>query len=1042
MKIVNFAVRRPVTMIILTAVIILMGFMTLSRLKVDLYPEMNLPIAIVMASYEGAGPEEVELQVTKPLEEALKTISNIEEIQSQSSSGSSMIILQFKWGTNMDNATMDMREKIGLIERVLPADVEKPMVMKIDPNMMPIIQLGINGENMSLDQLYNIAKEQIEPRLARIPEVSSVTITGGTEREIKVEVDPVKLENYGLSLSEINAVLASENFNMSAGTVEQGDKEYFIRSLQQFEDIEDIRNVAIFTSTGNMIRLRDVAQVTDGIKDITQLTRVNGETAIGIHCLKQSDANTVEACEAVKAELEKISQELNLRVNIIMDQSTFINQALDTTKRAIVEGSLLAILIIFLFLRNVRSTVIIFMAIPLSIITTFILMYFNNSTLNLITLGGLALGVGRMVDDSIVVFENIFRHRTLGKEPLQAAVDGTSEVGNAVIAATLTILAVFFPILFTEGIAGILFKPLAVTISFAIFCSLFVALTVVPLMSSRMLTDEAMLKTRVRFGFISNFMDRFSHWLESLGEKYKNLLAWSLGHRKKVVIGVVLMMVGSLVLMPFIGAEFLPKMDSGEISISIEADKGSHLENTDSIIAQAEDKLREIPEIETIFTSVGSSGNPMFSGTQTNTGSLYVKLVKKEERKKSVDTIAEEIRKQVEVIPGAKFNVGVMDMTSSGTSGGAINVQVRGDDLDVLKDLSYQISDIIRNVPGTREVEASLTDGDPEVQIKIDRLRAASYGLTPVRIASEIKNAMQGTVATLYKVEGEEINVRVSYAPSSAEDLDYLSNLSIKNNSGVIVKLNQVASFSLAQGPIQITRVDQVRRAEITGDLLNRDLSSVMNDIKTQVANLDLPSGYTVEYTGQNEDMMESFRSLALALVLAIILVYAVMAVQYESFFDPFVIMFSVPTSIIGVVLGLLLTGRSLSVPAFIGLIMLVGIVVSNAIVFIDYLKQLREGGMDRNEAILETGRVRLRPILMTALSTILAMLPMSLGIGEGSEAQAPLATVVIGGLLVSTLITLVLVPVVYTIFDDWGIKISQRLSHKRIENMNNLNFK
>ncbi len=1032
MKIINFAVKRPVTMTILVAVVILLGFFTFSKMGLDLYPEMKLPVAAVMTTYQGAGPEEVE-QISKTLEGTLASISNVKSIQSISSSGSSIIIMEFNWGTNMDNATIDIREKIGIIEKYLPSGVDKPMVIKMDPNNMPILQIGVSGgDKISLAQLQSIAEETIEPRLSRLPEIASVVVTGGLEREVKVDVDPVKLESYGLSLAQVNQVLQTENFNMSSGKVQEGQRQYFVRSLQEFESVDNIRDVAILTTTGNTVYLSDIATISDSYKDDTQLTRVDQGAALGIHCFKQSDANTVKACDAVKNEMDKIQKELGVKLNVkvTMDQSEFINKSLNTTKKMIWEGSLLAILVLFLFLRNMRSTLIIFTAIPLSIIATFILMYFNGSTLNLITLGGLALGVGRMVDDSIVVFENIYRHRSLGLSPMEAALTGASEVGNAVIAATLTIIAVFLPILFTEGLASILFKPLAITISFAIFCSLLVALTIVPLMSSRMLTDKSMQKRLTGESKLSRLSKRFGDWIDNLGERYKTILEWSLSHRKIVIIAVTVLMLASVAGSFLVGAEFLPKMDSGEISIDIEMDKGTMMAYTDKVVSQVENELHGIPEVYTIFSSIGSSGNMFLDqSTQGDKGAIYVKLTPRNERKRSVDEVTEQIRQKVAQIPGAKIKVSIMDAASQGmgSTGGPINVQVRGDDLKVLQNISTQISTIVRNVPGTREVTASLNDGKPEMQIRIDRQRAAAYGLTPMQVASEIKNAMQGTVATRYKVEGEEVDVRVRYIPQNHEDLTYLENLSILSPRGMVVKLSQIASFDLAQGPIQITRVDQVRKAEINGYLLNRDLKAVMSDIQAQVAKLNLPAGYTIEYGGENKEMMESFSSLGLALLLAIILVYAVMAIQYESFFNPFVIMFSIPTALIGVVLGLLMTGRSFSVPAFIGLIMLVGIVVSNAIVLVDYLKQLRDKGMERNAAIIEAGRVRLRPILMTAFATILAMFPLALGIGEGAESEAPLATVVIGGLFVSTFITLLLVPVIYSIFDDWGQKLRKR---------------
>ncbi len=1033
MSMIKFAVKRPVTMIIMVSVLLILGFFTYSKLSVDLLPEMELPVAAVMTSYSGAGPEEVESGVTELLESALTTVSNVDTIQSISAAGQSVVIMMFNWGTDMDAAAIEMKDSIGFVEGYLPDGASDPLVIKMDPTMMPIMQIGISGEDLA--QVQEIAEEVIEPRLSRIPEVASVIITGGQERQVKVEIDPVRLENYGLTLSQVAQVLQMENFNMSSGKITQGTREYYVRNMQEFETIEDIRNVAIVTATGSNLRLGDIATITDGYKEMEQFTRVNHREAVGVHLMKQSDANTVKASEAVRKELAKIQQELNLDldVDIVYDAAEYINQSIDSTIKMIYEGALLAVLVLFLFLRNMRSTLIIFTAIPLSIIATFILMYFYGTTLNLITMGGLALGVGRIVDDSIVVFENIYRHRSLGLPPMEAAVTGASEVSSAVIAATMTFIAVFLPMVFVEGLASIIFAPMAMTISFAILCSLFVALTVIPLMSSRILTDKSMQRITEGSGRIFNATQKFGGWIDSLGERYKVLIQACLNRRRRVIIIVTLLMVASLAAIPLVGAEFMPATDSGEISVSIETDKGSTLEDTDEVIRQVENRLLDIPEVELVFTSVGSAGTMMMSSGSggTNTSILYVKLCPKNERQRGVEMVAEDMRQQLAGLAGTKVAVSVMDATSSFGSTSPVVVQISGDDLDVLREISTEVADIVRSTPGTREVTSSITDGNPEMQIRIDRARAAAYGLTPMQVASEIKSAMDGTVATRYKVDGQEVDVKVSYTSEGHSDVDYLTNLTILSPQGAVVKLSQIATFELAQGPVQIIREDQVRKAEVTAVLLNRDLNSVMTDIQASIDQMNLPAGYEITFGGENEEMMESFASLAVALLLAIILVYAVMAVQYESFFNPFVIMFSIPTCIIGVVFGLLLTGRSFSITAFIGVIMLVGIAVANAIVYVDYLKRLRERGMERDEAIAEAGRVRLRPILMTAFTTILAMLPMAIGLGEGAELIAPLATVVIGGLLASTLITLVLVPVVYSIFDDWGQKISARFSDK-----------
>ncbi len=1027
-KIAQFAINRPATIIILIAAIVIIGLMNLSKLPTDLMPEMDLPYAAVITSYTGAGPEEVEDQVTIPIENVVGTVGDIDTIISTSSANSSMVLIAFNFGTNMDAAMANIRDKVSMAEAYLPDGVEKPQVMKMDLNSMPVISLSIDGKDLSLAQLQTIAEDKIEPRLSRISGVASVTITGGREREVKVAVDPIKAENYGLTLSQVVSFLAADNYDMSTGGITYGERKYYARSLQEFESLDDIGNVALTTVTGNKIPLKNIAEISEEYKDVDQITRTNGSAAVGIHAQKESDANTVAACTAVKEEMEKIKAELGGKVDvqIVMDQSDFINKSINSTAKTLTEGAILAVFVILLFLRNLRSTVIIGIAIPLSIVATFILMYYTGSTLNTITLGGLALGVGRMVDDSIVVFENIYRHRSLGLSAKEAALKGTSEVGGAVLAGTLTLIAVFLPIGLAEGISGILFKPLAFTICVAISCSLLVSLTVVPFMSSRMLTDAAMQKKTSDKSSVGRLINRVGEWLDNLGEKYKELLVWVLGHRRTVILGVTGLMIASLCLIPLIGAEFMPASDSGEISVSLEADQGSVIEDVDEITQLVEEKLQQNPSVEVIFTSIGSSGQYSMTSASSNKATLSVKLIPKSERK-GVDQVAEEIRKSLYDIPGVKKTVTVSS-TIGMSSGSALSVAVKGDDLDTLRELSKEIESLMKKVTGTREVTSSLADGNPEVQIRINRQRAMDYGLSPIQVSREIKNAIAGTVATQYRLDGNEINVRVTSKDKQNSDMDTLKGLKILTAQGSSVALSELASFELATGPVQISREDQSRQATISCDLLNRDLNSVTKDVQAQIANnIQLPAGYTIDYGGQNEQMMESFSSLFLALLLAILLVYVVMVIQYESFFDPFIIMFSIPTAIIGVILGLLVTGRSFSVTAFIGIIMMAGIVVSNAIVFIDYLKQLRNSGMERNAAIIEAGRVRLRPILMTALSTILAMLPMATGLGEGAEMSAPLATVVIGGLVASTFVTLLLLPVIYSIFDDWGQKFKKK---------------
>ncbi len=1026
-KIAQFAVNRSATVIILIAALILIGGMSVAQMPVDLMPEMELPYAAVITSYSGAGPEEVEEQVSKPLENMVATVSNIDILISQSRSGSSVVLIGFNYGTNMDTAMADLRDKISMAESYLPEDTGKPQVLKMDLNMMPVIAVAIGSGELSLAQLQSIAEDDIEPRLSRIPEVASVSILGGRQREVKVAVDPVKAQNYGLSLSQITGALAAENYNMSSGDISFGERKYFVRSLQEFESVDDVGEVALTTATGSKIQLKEIAEIHEGYKKTEQISRVNGRAAVSILCQKGSDANTVSACEDVKKEMEKIKAELGDKVDVdyLMDQSDYINKSIGSTARTLVEGAILAVLIIFLFMRNLRSTAIVGIAIPLSLVATFIVMFYNGNTLNIITLGGLALGVGRMIDDSIVVFENIYRHRSLGLSAGEAALKGTSEVGGAVLASTLTMIMVFLPIGFAEGIAGVMFRPLAFTIAIAIGCSLLVSLTVVPFMSSRLLTDKAMERKGAGRGFISSKFHRLGDWLDGLGEKYKKAILWALGHRRRVIIGVTALIVLSLCMLPLVGAEFLPASDSGSIAVTIEADKGSIIEDVDKIAMVAEEKLLSNPAVDIVYTRIGSEGMMSLQGGSANTATFSVQLIPKGQRK-GVEQVAEEIRQSLSDMSGVKKSVSVSEEMSMGSEG-AVQINLQGDDLDTLRSISKQIEGIVKKVPGTREVKSSMADGNPEVQVRIDRQRAAFFGLTPAQVSSEIRTAINGSVASKLRIEGDEIDIRVTSGNNQAADMETLKQLQILTVQGNSIPLSEIASFGLSTGPVQIDREDQSRQATISCDLLNRDLNSVTKDIQADLADIQLPAGYTIDFGGANEQMMESFASLIMAFIMAVLLVYVVLVIQYESFRDPFVILFSLPGAVIGVILALLLTGRSFSVSAFIGLIMLVGIAVANAIVYIDYLKQMIARGMERTAALAETGRVRLRPILMTALATILAMTPMVTGLGEGAEINAPLATVVIGGLLATTFVTLFLVPVVYSILDDWTLRFKKK---------------
>lgn len=1018
MKISDFAVRRPVTIAMLVLGIILIGAVSLGKLAIDLYPELNFPIAAVTASYPGAGPEEIENQVTRPLEEIMGTVNNVESIMSISSPGSSMVLMMFNWGTDINFATLQMREKVDLIKAGLPDDVGTPTVLKMDPTTMPIMQAGVSGSR-DLASLQQITEDLIKNRLERIEGVASVAITGGLVSEVEIKADPVKLSSYGLSINQVIQTLQGENMNLSSGEIEDGKEKLLVRTVGEIKQIEDFEQIIISSAGGAQVKLKDIAQVKFTHQEPTQYTRVNQKPSLSINILKQTGSNIVQVADKVNQEIANLQKELpaGVKIDIVVDQSQYIKDSISQMARNTVSGGVLAVLVLLVFLRNIRSTLIIGLAIPFSVISTFIMVYFAGITLNVMSLGGLALGVGMMVDSAIVILENIFRYRQLGHGYIDAAIKGSSEVGSAVMASTLTTVAVFLPIVFVEGLASELFKQLALTVTFSLLASLFVALTLIPMLSSKLLKvnpqEEAQRKTPLAKA--ANMVQRA---LGALDEKYRRLLSWALQHRKTVVIGVTAALIGSFALIPVIGMEFMPQVDSGDISVSVELPKGAVLEDTARIATEVEEIVKQTKEVKTIFTSIGGTGQ-MMGGSSGAVSQMQVKVGSRTERERSTDEIMEDLRNRLKTVTGAKVTVsGGAQQEMAG--GSPIDIAIKGKDLAVLKDLSHQAVQVVSGISGTREVESSLEESRPEIQLLVDRQRAGQLGLTSSQVASSVRTAISGTTTSTYRVGGREYDIRVKVGENSPTLME-LEGLTIAAPTGGRVPLREVAEIVRVNGPSSINREDQSRVVNITANVVGRDLGSVTTELKQAMDEVRLPGGYFIEYGGQNQEMMESFASLGLALLLSIILVYMVMASQFESLMHPFVIMFSIPTTFIGVVGGLAVTGRSLSVPAFIGVIMLMGIVVNNAIVLVDYINTLRRRGASREDAIVQAGPTRLRPILMTTLTTVLGLVPLALGIGEGAEAQAPMATVVVGGLTMSTLFTLVFVPVVYTIMDDAG---------------------
>jgi HAE1 family hydrophobic/amphiphilic exporter-1 len=1011
MKLVKLSVYRPVAMSVVILLLLLVGLVSLNGLAVDLFPEMEFPIAAITTSYPGIGPEEIENLVISPLENIIGTIPNVENINSVSRMGGGLIVVQFNWGTDMNFATLQIRERIDMIRESLPNEVPLPTVLKFDPRMLPIVQLAIASPNLDIVETKRIAENRIKPMLEPINGVAAVNVEGGREREVRLTFDPQLLQENKLSLNTIQQILRAENINLPGGLIHDRNTDIPLRIIGQFETVQEIEDLPIPTGTGEILSLSAIAKIQETYKPTSMVSFLNGESSVGITIQKQTDANTVTVANDVNKVIEQLREELpaDIAIEPIFDQSLYIKQSIRAVAINMLIGSVLAGLVLFMFLRNLKSTLIVVFSIPISIITTFILMYFTNQTLNLLTLGGLALGVGMMVDNAIVIIENIYRYRQEGHSMKDAAVKGTTEVGTAVIAATLTTVIVFLPIIFVEGLAAQLFKPLALSVTYALLASLFTALIIVPLLSSKFIQiqeDE------------SRFQQRFNR----VQVKYKQLLHWALERPKKVALSILVLLIVSLAGIPFIGTEFLPEQDQSIIYLDVRLPPGTALDATVNLAEEVDRRIDEIPEVSNIYVNVGGAGQfQLAAGSLTNRANYNLQLVPLSHRARSDKEIAEEVRTKLSTIPNVRVNVHTGD---SGLGGQPVSLQIRGHDVNVLQSLGNDVVTIISSVEGVREAQSDFTTGQEEIQVKIDRLRAAQYGISSAQVAAKIREILEGILATRLSQGGEELDVRLTIDESFREQLNRLGKMEMESPLGVTVPLEILVDFKEDTSPHSIRRTNRIREVSVNAQLLNRDLGTTIAEIRENLdQQLTLPTGYSIHFGGQNEQMIDAFQKLAGALALAVVLVYMIMSAQFESYFYPFIVMLAVPLTITGVIFGLLVTFRPLGVGSLVGLLVLTGIVVNNAIVFVDYVNVLRKQGYQRDEALSTAGPVRLRPILMTALTTIIGLIPLMLGFGEGSEIQAPMATVIVFGLSFATVITLIFVPVMYKLLDEWREK-------------------
>ena len=1012
MNIGKFSVKRPVTIAMASLVLILFGVVSFTRMAIDLMPKMDLPIMAVMANYDGAGPEEVEERVTKPLEASMAGISGMNSITSMSSAGSSVVMVMFEYGTNLDTATNDIRDALEFAKMMLPEEAQDVSILKLDINSLPIITIGVSGER-SLEDINKIVEDTIAPRLERIDGVASVNVSGGQEQQVQITVDPHKLNVYGLTTNTISQMIMAENLNSPGGYITQGSQEILVRTLGQYESIEALADTKIPLQTGGNVRLGDIVDIRIGLSDIESIVTLNSEKVISLEIQKESDGNTVNVDRDVRKALAQLDKELydDIHMTIAYSSADMINYSVNNVITNLWQAVVIAMLVVFIFLGNFRSTVIIGVSIPLSIISTFVLLYFGNYTLNLVTLAALALSVGMVVDNSTVVLENIYRHRTMGKSKYQAAVEGTQEVVSAVIASTLTTVAVYLPFVFVGGMTEQIVVPFALTICFALIASLVVSITVVPMMSSKLLVLYEYSEEHKPKG-ISKFQVWFDGKFNQFIEWYQGVLVASLNHKKSTMAIVIAALIASCCLIPFIGAELFPSQDAGQISVSVNMPSNTVLSETKQVADYVEDIIARTPEVDLIMNTV-----------EGNSASITVVLVPLDQRDRSSADVAHALQNQLDNIPGADITASAMDMISMG-SGGSISIQIQGNNPDDLEQLAGSVEAAMRSVDGAVNIDNSVKDTDEELNIIIDRDKAAYYNISANNVYQTVSLALNSSTISKYRGGEEELDIVMKYPDEMTTSLDDLRNLMIPSNSGGQVPLSEVARIDHGFGQKTINRQNQSRVETVSCDVYGRDLNSVNEEIMALVDQLPIPAGCEISSGGDIESMMEVFNDLFLAIAMALLLVYMVMACQFESLWNPLLIMASVPVMFIGVFVGLFLTGQRISMMSLLGILMLEGIVVNNAIVLIDYIHQLREKGLCKREAVIEAGKTRMRPILVTTLTTVLAMIPMLISQAEGAEMFRPMAATVIFGLTCSTIISLLVIPILYEKFENLPRKI------------------